>query len=64
MPERSSIDTGPAKKGKNPNAVALGRLGGKRGGKARAQKLTPEERSAIARHAAAVRWSQEKGVTS
>ena len=42
--------------GKNPNAVALGRLGGKKGGKARADKLTPERRSEIARRAAQVRW--------
>ena len=37
-------------------AVALGRLGGKKGGKARANKMTPEERSASARKAARVRW--------
>lgn len=42
--------------GKNPNAVALGRLGGKKGGKARAAKLTPEQRSEIAKKAAAARW--------
>jgi len=41
---------------KNPHAVALGRLGGKKGGKARAEKLTPEERSEIARKAAKARW--------
>jgi hypothetical protein len=44
---------------KNPAAVALGRLGGKKGGKARAAKLTPEERSQIARKAAAARWKPE-----
>ena len=44
--------------GKNPNAVALGRLGGKKGGKARAAKLTPEQRSEIARKAAAARWGK------
>ena len=43
--------------GKNPAAVELGRLGGKKGGKARAAKLTPEERSAIAKKAATARWS-------
>jgi hypothetical protein len=37
-------------------AVALGRLGGLKGGKARAEKLTPKERSKIARKAAHVRW--------
>jgi hypothetical protein len=45
--------------GKNPAAVALGRLGGVKGGAARAKKLTAEERSAIARKAAKTRW--EKG---
>ena len=44
--------------GKNPAAVALGRLGGKKGGKARAAKLTPEERADIARVAAAARWKK------
>lgn len=45
-------------KGKNPAAVALGRLGGKKGGKARAAKLTPEQRSEIAKKAAKVRWQE------
>jgi hypothetical protein len=42
---------------KNPAAVALGRLGGQKGGKARAAKMTPEERSEQARKAASARWS-------
>jgi len=37
-------------------AVALGRLGGKKGGPARAAKLTPEQRSESARKAARARW--------
>lgn len=41
---------------KNPHAVALGRLGGQKGGKARANILTPERRREIARKAAAARW--------
>ena len=41
---------------KNPAAVALGRRGGLKGGRARAEKLTPEERSEIAKRAAAARW--------
>jgi hypothetical protein len=41
---------------KNPHAVALGSAGGKVGGRARALKLTAEERSAIARKAAMSRW--------
>lgn len=48
----------PADDGKNPAAVALGRLGGKKGGKARAAKLTKEQRSEIARRAAKARWSK------
>ena len=42
--------------GKNPHAVALGRLGGKKGGKARAAKLSSAKRKAIARKAAKARW--------
>ena len=42
--------------GKNPAAVALGKLGGAKGGKARAQALTPAKRKAIARKAAKARW--------
>lgn len=42
--------------GKDPNAVALGRKGGLKGGPARAKKLTPEQRSEIAKKAAAKRW--------
>lgn len=41
---------------KNPAAVALGRLGGLKGGKARAKKLTKAQRSAIAKKAAEARW--------
>ncbi len=41
---------------KNPAAVALGRLGGLKGGKARAAKLTDAQKSAIAREAAKKRW--------
>ena len=41
---------------KDPAAVELGRKGGLKGGKARAAKLSPEQRSEIARKAAAARW--------
>jgi len=44
-------------KQKNPAAVELGRLGGKKGGKARAAKLTKKRRAEIARKAARARWS-------
>ena len=43
---------------KNPAAVALGRLGGKKGGKARAESLTPERRKEIAKKAAEIRWKK------
>ena len=42
--------------GKNPAAVALGRLGGKKGGAARASSLSAARRKAIAKKAAASRW--------
>ena len=44
---------------KNEAAVALGKLGGKKGGAARAAKLTPEQRSEIAKKAAAARWPKK-----
>jgi len=44
--------------GKNPAAVALGRLGGAKGGKARAKALSPSQRRAIAKKAAKVRWAR------
>jgi hypothetical protein len=42
--------------GKNPAAVALGKLGGAKGGRARAEKLSPAKRRAIAKKAAKARW--------
>ena len=42
--------------GKDPAAVALGRKGGLKGGKARADSLSPAKRSEIAKRAAKVRW--------
>ena len=44
--------------GKNPAAVALGKLGGAKGGKARAEKLSPAKRKAIAKKAAHSRWQR------
>jgi hypothetical protein len=44
---------------KNPAAVALGRLGGLKGGKARAKSLSKKRRSEIAKKAAAKRWSKK-----
>ena len=43
---------------KNPAAVTLGRLGGLKGGKARAKSLSPKQRTAIAKKAAQARWRE------
>ncbi|MGA9308720.1 MAG: hypothetical protein WBW31_25220 [Candidatus Sulfotelmatobacter sp.] len=48
----------PIEREKNPHAVALGRLGGQRGGKIRAERLTATKRSEIARVAARSRWNK------
>jgi hypothetical protein len=53
-----TLELEPADDGKDPAAVALGRKGGLKGGKARAAKLTPEQRSEIAKKAAAARWKE------
>ncbi len=45
--------------GKNPHAVALGKLGGSKGGKIRAARLTPEQRTEIAKKAAKKRWEKK-----
>ena len=45
-------------KGKNPAAVALGKLGGSKGGAARAASLSPAKRKQIAQKAAAARWQK------
>ncbi len=45
---------------KNEAAVALGRLGGLKGGRARAAKMSAAERSASARQAARARWAKRK----
>jgi len=57
MPKKSSKQT---VKGKNPAAVALGKLGASKGGKARAAKLSPKRRSEIARQAILARWAAKK----
>ena len=46
---------------KNPAAVALGRMGGLKGGKARAEKLSAKKRSEIAKKAARARWGTRTG---
>lgn len=50
----------PPQREKDPAAVALGRKGGQKGGKARAKKMTAEERAESARKAAQARWSKTK----
>jgi hypothetical protein len=45
---------------KNPHAVALGKRGGSKGGKLRAQKLSAEQRREIARKAVLARWAKYK----
>jgi hypothetical protein len=75
MPKRSSTPASPSdpnelaasiveqatsdKPAKNPAAVALGKLGGKKGGPARAKKLSAKRRKQIARKAARARWSKD-----
>ena len=49
----------PAIKPKNPAAVLLGRLGGLKGGAARAASMTPKKRSEIAAKAAKARWKKK-----
>jgi len=53
------IDTTP-KSGKNPAAVQLGRMGGLKGGKARAAALSSKRRAEIARRAAKARWKDDR----
>jgi len=70
MPKRSSKDineiaskivnkaTDEAHIVKNPAAVALGRLGGLKGGRVRAERLSPKRRREIAKKAAGARWGK------
>jgi len=53
-------DPGGSPPEKNPAAVALGRLGGQKGGPARAKKLSAKRRAEIARKAAISRWKSKK----
>jgi hypothetical protein len=48
---------------RNPHAVALGRLGGIKGGKVRAETLTPTQRKRIAKKAAKARWASKSTAT-
>ena len=70
MPKRSSMDANQIaadilkaateEPSKNPAAVALGRKGGLKGGKARAESLSPFKRAQIAKKAARARWKRAK----
>jgi len=55
----ASIVEEATKAGKDPLAVELGRRGGKKGGKARAAKLSKKRRSEIAKKAAQARWRKK-----
>lgn len=56
--EADDGEDAPVADAKDPAAVALGRRGGLRGGKARAERMTPEQRSESARRAAQARWQR------
>ncbi|MEX0999299.1 MAG: hypothetical protein WD000_04995 [Thermodesulfobacteriota bacterium] len=57
--ESTDKETSAKKPEKNPAAVALGRLGGLKGGKARAKKLSAKKRKEIAKKAAEARWKKD-----
>jgi hypothetical protein len=57
--EITDSESPPEFEGKNPAAVALGRMGGLKGGKARAKALSARQRREIARKAAKARWERE-----
>ena len=54
----SQVELPKTDEGKDPDAVALGRRGGLKGGKARAEKLSAKKRSEIAKMAAVARWGK------
>jgi hypothetical protein len=58
--EASDRESTPEEQGKDPAAVALGRKGGLKGGKARAEGMTPERRAETAKKAAESRWAKKE----
>lgn len=62
--ERLVRDVVGSSNGKDPAAVERGRAGGLKGGKARAEKLTPEQRSEIAKKGAQSRWQRSDNTAS
>ncbi len=57
--EKPEAETPEPPRRKNPHAVRLGQLGGKKGGKRRLETMTPEQRSDAARKAAQARWKNK-----
>ena len=57
--EASDHKAAPEEEGKDPAAVYLGRKGGLKGGRARAESMSPERRAEIAKRAAASRWAKK-----
>jgi hypothetical protein len=62
-PPGYSTSPTPKPRKKNPAAVALGQLGGRKGGPARAKKLSPEKRKEIAKKAAESRWNKKFNIS-
>jgi hypothetical protein len=60
MAVQKGIEATEGQPAKDPLAVELGRRGGLKGGKARAERLSPSKRKAIARRAARARWRKAK----
>ena len=58
--DEATVESSSVQQEKNPAAVALGRLGGLKGGKARAKKLSARKRKEIARNAAKARWAKRE----
>jgi hypothetical protein len=61
--EEASTEPSDEEDTRNPHAVALGKLGGKKGGEARAKKLTSEQKHEIAKKAAEARWAKANATT-
>lgn len=57
--EQATDESPPTEPDKDPAAVELGRRGGRKGGRARAERMTPEQRSESARRAANARWANQ-----
>lgn len=59
--ESVAAQPAPPEREKDPAAVALGRKGGLKGGRARMDSLSPKERSKLGKKAAQARWGKDKG---